>query len=194
MRLRLVTTDRDPFWIVGDPALTALDKAGTAMGERVQLSRSQQSATGAGWDSQIHYDRMNQRVVITATARREFATDWERMSFLCRLAAVNETAQEHLWEGVVWLRLDQPGSTGFREWRLGDAVVGLAGTELEGQVGLRISYTVSCGGFSSEVREGTSEHVSLIGGESPSGTLVELTGTLAGVTSGLTGVEEILNS
>lgn len=124
-----------------------------ALHERIQVTRNQQAVTGAEWESQIHHDRKNQRVVLSANVRREFASEWERMDFLSQLASLEPDEQLHRWAGDVWLRLDGTTAATYREWLLEDAVVGIAGTELDGAIGLRIAYTVSCGGFSGDSQE-----------------------------------------
>lgn len=167
MRLRLVATDRDPFWIVGDPALSVRGEMSLALNERIQITRNQQAVTGAEWEGQLHQDRKNQRVVVSANVRYEFTSGWEQMDFIARLASITEAEQLHRWEGEVWLRLDKPGTTEFKEWRLAEAVIGIAGTELDGEIGLRISYTVSFGGFTGEARTGASQLALLIGSEAP---------------------------
>ncbi|GEP46173.1 hypothetical protein [Brevifollis gellanilyticus] len=156
MRLRLAATDRDPFWIIGDPALSARGEMSLALNERIQVTRNQQSVTGAEWDTQVHMDRKNQRVQLSANVRREFASEWERMDFMARLARLEPDEQLHRWAGDVWLRLDGADGATFSEWLLEDAVVAVAGTELDGAIGLRMAYTVSCGGFSGVSHLGTS--------------------------------------
>lgn len=165
MRLRLETTERDPFWIVGNPALRERDEMSEAQSETFQVSRNMQGTAGAEWDAQEFFDRKNQRVTFDATTRYEFLTEWERMDFIARLAAIDEANQEHLWQGDVWLRLDKAGTSEFREWKLPRSVIGLAGSDLEGACGLRLRYRVTVGGFGTEAREGISSLVRLIATE-----------------------------
>lgn len=156
MRVRLITTDRDPFWLIGNPALNERDEQGQAMNEAIQATRNMQEQTGPEWEAREVFDRKNQRLTLDAAVRYEFATEWDRMDFLSRLANLDETEQEHLWEGDVWLRLDKVGSTTgeFREWKIPDAVVALAGTQIDGTCGLRLTYRIMAGGFSNSTREG----------------------------------------
>lgn len=165
MRLRLHTPDRAPYWIIGNPALNERTEMGTSSRERVQLTRNQQILSGADWEGILAMDRRNQRVVFAADVRREFADEMARMDFITRLGALNEAEQEHRWEGDVWLRIDTPGTTEFREWLMKDAVVGISGTEMQGAVGLIISYAVSFGGFTGETRSGSSQNLQLIGSD-----------------------------
>jgi hypothetical protein len=165
MRLRLHTSDRAPYWIIGNPALNERTEMGTSMRERVQVTRNQQILSGAEWEGILGIDRRNQRVVLSADVRREFADEMARMDFITSLAALNESDQEHRWEGDVWLRIDKPGTNEFREWLMKDSVIGITGTEMQGTVGLVISYAVSLGGFTGETRSGESESLLLIGSD-----------------------------
>lgn len=158
MRVRLITTDRDPFWLIGNPAKNERDQMSQAYEESIQVTRNMQEQTGAEWDARSFFDRGNQRVTFDATVRRQFANEVERMDFLARLAAINTADQEHLWEGDVWLRTDKRSDTPgeFKEWLLPNAVIALGGTKLDAECGLRLSYRIMAGGFGSETREGTS--------------------------------------
>ena len=162
MRIRIEASENDPYWIIGDPALDEIAQMSQALSDRVQVTRNQQAINGAEWEGVLFRDRKNQRVVFSAMVNRKFESEWDRMDFLSRLAAINAVQQEHVWEGDVWVRLDKPGTSEFREWKLAEAVIGIAGTDLQGAVGLNITYTVSCGGFSGEVRDGSGQHVNLI--------------------------------
>lgn len=167
MRIRLETSDRDPYWLVGDPALNEREEMSQSGQDRVQVTRNQQGVGGAEWESEVIYDRKNQRLVFTAVVYRKFDSEWARMDFLSRLAAMNPAAQEHRWTGNVWVRIDKEGTHEFREWKLTNAVVGITGTELMSGIGLNITYTVTVGGFSGEVNEGESVYGNLVGsGES----------------------------
>lgn len=165
MRIRIEASENDPYWIIGDPALDEIGQMSQALSDRVQVTRNQQAINGAEWEGVLFRDRKNQRVVFSAMVNRKFESEWDRMDFLSRLAAINAVQQEHVWEGDVWVRLDKPGTSEFREWKLAEAVIGIAGTDLQGAVGLNITYTVSCGGFSGEVRDGTGSLAKLIGQE-----------------------------
>lgn len=168
MRIRLETTERDPFWIIGNPAAnerasTEVAGMSSALNDAFQATRNQQAVSGAEWEAQVFYDRKNQRFAVDATTRYEFLTEWDRMDFLSRLVALEEDAQEHLWEGVAWLRLDKPGSTEYREWELPRAVVSLVGVDPVGTVALMLRYRVQAGGFSGATLNGLSELVTLTG-------------------------------
>lgn len=153
-RFRLETETRAPYWIVGDPALNERAEMSAALSQGLEVSRNQQETTGAEWDAKIFHDSGNQGVSYTATTRREFSSIIERMDFIARLAADEEARQEHLWSGDVWLRVDVPGSSAFKEYKIADAIVALAGSSEEGERGLRLTYRIKGGGFSGEAREG----------------------------------------
>lgn len=160
MRLRLVTTDRPPFWLVGDPAKNERTDQSAALTQTVQITRNQQVVTGAEWESKLHYDRQNGSVTIDANTRYEFASEIERMDFIAELAALEAANQKHEWGGDIWLRHVVAADSTFKEWHLPDAVVSLTGTQLVGAVGLMLTYRVQAGGFDGETIEGT-EGVSL---------------------------------
>jgi hypothetical protein len=156
MRVRLITTDRDPFWLIGNPARNDRDEMSQALDESIQITRNMQQQQGAEWDASEFFDRANQRLVLDATVRYQFASEWARMDFLSRLGNIDPDEQEHHWEGDIWLRNDLMGGTAgeFREWKIPNAVVALAGTKLDGAVGVRISYRITAGGFNNFTREG----------------------------------------
>lgn len=166
MRIRLETTERDPFWLIGNPAKNPRAEESEAYEEVLQITRQQQSVAGAGQDVTEHFDRGNQKLVLEATVKREFESEWARMDFLARLAAMEEANQEHLWSGDAWIRLDKmDGSGDFREWLLPGVVVALSATRIEGAVSLHVRYRITAGGFGGETREGNSSLALLIGSD-----------------------------
>lgn len=152
-RLRLETTDRLPFWIVGDPAKNERTELSQTLGAQMQITRNTQLVSGAEWDVVQAYDRKNNKVVFTAEANRKFASAEARMAFLQTLAPVAADEALHLWEGTVWLRMSKPDAS-FIEWPVPSAVITLAGTRLDGAVGLMITYQIVAGGISSATRTG----------------------------------------
>lgn len=165
MRIRLETAGRPPFWLIGDPALNEREVT-EAMQPVLQITRQQQSVTGAGQDITEHYDRGNQKVVLEATTYREFASEWDRMDYVARLAPTDRAALVHEWEGDAWLRLTRrDGGNDFREWLMPSVVVALAGSELKGEVGLQVRYRITCGGFGARRKEGTSQVTLLLGSD-----------------------------
>jgi len=145
MRLRLETTERSPFWLVGDPAHNYRTEGSEAMNEDLQISRNQQALSGAEWDGQLFFDRKNQKVSITATGWRFFATEVERMEFIASLVPESQSDLAHLWEGTVYVRLDT--ADGYKEWPLRGAVVSLVGTKLEGEGGIYLNYRINAPGM-----------------------------------------------
>lgn len=153
MRLRLETTTRPPYWLVGDPLANARSEQSEALTETLQITRNVQAVAGAGFDTQLHFDRGQQKVAFDATCNRIFTTGLERLAFLASLAPIDLTTQRHLWEGTAWLREDS--GTSFIEYALPQCVIMLTGTQLVGALGLNLTYRIQAGGFSNE-REGTS--------------------------------------
>lgn len=140
MRFRLETTDRAPFWLIGDPAMNPRTEGSPAMDADMQLSRNMQGISGAEWDGQLFFDRKNQKVSISATGWRFFETEVERMDFIQSLTPENQAELAHLWEGTVYVRLDT--ATGYKEWPLRGAVISLVGTRLQGEGGLYLNYRI----------------------------------------------------
>jgi hypothetical protein len=178
MRLRLETTTRAPYWLVGDPLANARSEQSEALTETLQITRNVQAVAGAGFDTQLHFDRGQQKVAFDATCNRIFSTGLERLAFLASLAPIDLTTQRHLWEGTAWLREDS--GTSFIEYALPQCVIMLTGTQLVGALGLNLTYRIQAGGFTSE-REGTSL-VKLLAAENIGYSIVlfgeALTGTL----------------
>lgn len=162
MRLRLEASGEVPFWFVGDPTKNERTEMSLALDESFQYQRNQQSVSGVEWEAQKHYDRKNQRFSVAATVNYKFESDWERMDFFAKVAALDPADRLHKWEGQVWLRIDKAGTTEFREWQLADAIIGINATVPKGGISLDLRYTVTCKGFSS-AQEGTSEIVQLVG-------------------------------
>ena len=152
MRIRLETTDRDPFWLIGDPTLNPRDEASDVMGIEIAITRNQQMVAGAEWEAQIAFDRQNQKLTLTGESYRVFPAEWERMAFIQSLTPVDAAELVHLFEGTVYLRVDAADE--WREWPMPDAVVAIAGTRLSGKVGLYVSYRIQVGGMSSETASG----------------------------------------
>jgi len=162
MRLRLEASGEVPFWFVGDPTKNERTEMSLALDESFQYQRNQQSVSGVEWEAQKHYDRKNQRFSVAATVNYKFESDWERMDFFAKVAALDPADRLHKWEGQVWLRIDKAGTTEFREWQLADAIIGINATVPKGGISLDLRYTVTCKGFGS-AQEGTSEIVQLVG-------------------------------
>lgn len=167
MRFRIEASDRDPYWFIGNPAQNERTEMSAALDERVQITRNQQTVPGAEFEGVLVRDRKNQRLVFTATVKRTFESDWDREDFLMRLAALGPGEQEHRWQGDVWVRRDKMGTTEFKEWKLADAVIGISGTDYLGECGLKITYTITAGGYSGQTRSGTSQLALLTGSSAP---------------------------
>lgn len=146
MRIRLETSDRPAFWLVGDPGLSARMEASSALTEGLQVTRNQQIVAGSDWESILGVDRGNQRVVLTSTTRREFDSEQARMIFITALAAVDSARQLHRWAGNVFVRIDT-SPVAFDEYNLPDSVVALTALVMEGAVGLKLTYQITAGGF-----------------------------------------------
>lgn len=147
MRFRLEHSQRPPYWLVGDPALNERVEGSQALTGEPQITRNMQEVAGAGQDTRMFYDRQNQKVVWVVESRRQFGTEWERMDFISHLAPMDKANDEHKWEGNVWLRIDGDTPDTYREWRLPNAGISLTGTKPEGEIGLRLTYRISAGGF-----------------------------------------------
>lgn len=141
MRLRLETTDRAPFWLIGDPAMNYRTEGSDIMDADLQITRNQQGLSGAEWDGQLFFDRGNQKFSITATGWRFFTTEVARMDFIQSLVPQNQADLAHLWEGTVYVRIDT--ADGYKEWPLPGAVVSLVGTRIQGEGGLYLTYRVN---------------------------------------------------
>lgn len=167
MRIRLEAEDRLPFWIIGDPALPereATDNAASdsqVLNDNVQITRNQQTITGAEWDVRRVFDRGNSGVVYEATGHRLFADEWERMDYVQTLAPMEVDFEQHRWSGDVWLRSVKPDGA-FREWLLPEAVISLTGTRLDGLVGLHLTYRITAPGFDTEAARQGTEGVTLV--------------------------------
>jgi hypothetical protein len=85
-------------------------------------------------------------VTVEATARREFADEWERHQFLETLAPTDLDEELHRWEGDVWLRFPKADGT-FHESLMPDAILSLSGKQLDGAVGVRLTYRIQAPGF-----------------------------------------------
>lgn len=156
MRVRLHTTDRLPFWLVGNPTSNERVEMSSALDFKLQVSRNQQTVSGAEWDSKLVFDRDNQSVTADFTVRYEFEDSWARMDFTARLAALDRDAQEHRWSGDVWIRDEKEGTAEYRDWLLPEAAVSLTGYDPQGAVGLVLSYRISAGGFdTAQTTQGT---------------------------------------
>lgn len=169
MRIRLEASDRLPFWIIGDPAHNERTEGSEALGESLQISRNQQTITGAEWEAKTFYDRGNQSVTVEATARREFADEWERHQFLETLAPTDLDEELHRWEGVVWLRFPKADGT-FNESLMPDAILSLSGKQLDGAVGVRLTYRIQAPGFDIASAQAGVEKVFLVADGTPSDT------------------------
>lgn len=161
MRIRLETSDRLPFWIIGDPSHNERTEGSEALGESVQITRNQQTISGAEWEAKTFYDRGNQSVMVEATARREFADEWERHQFLEMLAPTDLTEELHRWEGDVWLRFPKADGT-FNESKMPEAILALTGKQMDGAVGVRLTYRIQAAGFDIAAAQAGVEKVSLV--------------------------------
>lgn len=153
MRLRLETATRPPFWIIGDPLANARTEQSEAFNVGLQITRNTQAISGAGFETQLHFDRGNQKVSFDGTCHRLFDTALERLAFIATLAPIITAGQVHEWEGTAWLREDE--GTGFLEYELPQCTLMLTGTQIDGAVGLKLTYRCQAGGFG-DAREGTS--------------------------------------
>jgi hypothetical protein len=162
MRLLLETEDRDPYWLVGDPTLNERTDQSAGMSEQIQVTRNQQVVTGAGWDSALGLDRGNQQVTITATTRRQFDSEKERMDFIAELAATNPSEQLHRWAGTVTVSIDELADDTLRNYVLPNATVSLVGMVLGAAVGLNLTYQVRAGGFGERSTSGQGETFNLV--------------------------------
>ena len=95
MRIRLETTDRLPFWLIGDPTLNERTEGSASLNETVQITRNQQTLNGAEWEAKSFIDRGNQSVMVEVSTRREFATEWARWQFLESLAPTDLDDELH---------------------------------------------------------------------------------------------------
>ena len=146
MRIRLETADRLPYWLVGDPGLSDRVEASSALAEGLQITRNQQIVSGSDWETVLGVDRGNQRVVLTATTRREFDSEEARLSFITSLAALDPVNQLHRWSGDVYARIDT-GEATFVEYAMPRSVVALTALTLEAMIGLKLTYQITAGGF-----------------------------------------------
>ena len=162
MRLLLETEDRDPYWLVGDPTLNERTDQSAGMSEQIQVTRNQQVVTGAGWESALGLDRGNQQVTITATTRRQFDPEKERMDFIAELAATDPGEQLHRWAGTVTVSIDELGTDTQRNYILPNATVSLVGMVLVAAVGLNLTYQVKAGGFGERSTSGQGETFNLV--------------------------------
>lgn len=186
MRIRLETTDRLPFWIIGDPArperevTDGVASDSQSLQDSVQITRNQQSLTGAEWETRLVFDRGNSGVVYEATGHRIFQDEWAVLDFLQTLTPTDPDDELHRWSGDVWLRSVQAGST-FREWLLPEAVVALTGTRREGAAGLYLTYRITAAGFDpAATRQGTEAVALLAPGSDPRSTVMRFFGTATG--------------
>lgn len=172
MRLLLNTPDRSPYWLVGDPALNDRTQQSGSLNDTIQLTRNQLIVAGSDWETVLAEDRGSQRVVITATTRREFENEIQRMDFVSSLGSKDPALQLHRWQGDVTVRIE--GANGlYKDYTLPGAQIGLSAISPIGAVDLRLTYTVTCGGFGVPDGSGTS------------GALFDLIATDPGSTSGL---------
>jgi hypothetical protein len=161
MRIRLETTDRLPFWLIGDPTLNERTEGSASLNETVQITRNQQSVSGAEWEAKTFIDRGNQSVMVEVSTRREFATEWARWQFLESLAPTDLTDELHRWYGDIWLRFTNADLT-FNECLLPDSIISLTGKQLQGEVGLTLNYRIQAAGFDVAAEQSGVEKVTLI--------------------------------
>jgi hypothetical protein len=161
MRIRLETTDRLPFWLIGDPTLNERTEGSRSLNESVQITRNQQTVSGAEWEAKTFIDRGNQSIMVEVSGRREFATEWERWQFLESLAPTDPDDELHRWYGDIWLRFPNADET-FNECLLPDAIISLTGKQLQGEVGLMLNYRIQAAGFDVAAEQSGMEMVSLV--------------------------------
>jgi hypothetical protein len=100
-------------------------------------------------------------VTVEATARREFADEWERHQFLETLAPTDLDEELHRWQGDVWLRFPNADGT-FNESLMPDAILSLTGKQLDGAVGVRLTYRIQAPGFDISAAQAGVEKVYLV--------------------------------